>query len=55
MIIIPFAQVYLKPKKLVSVGLPGEPAHVPAFTLIFGNRSLAGSLIGGIAETQYDP
>ena len=37
---------------MVSVGLPGEPAHVPAFTLIFGNRSLAGSLIGGIAETQ---
>jgi uncharacterized zinc-type alcohol dehydrogenase-like protein len=25
---------------------------VPAFTLVFGNKSLAGSLIGGIAETQ---
>jgi len=37
---------------MVSVGLPSEPAHVPAFTLIFGRRSLAGSLIGGIAETQ---
>jgi D-arabinose 1-dehydrogenase-like Zn-dependent alcohol dehydrogenase len=55
MIIIPFAPVYLKPKKLVSVGLPGETAHVAAFTLIFGNRSLPGSLIGGIAKTKYDP
>jgi uncharacterized zinc-type alcohol dehydrogenase-like protein len=37
---------------MVCVGLPGEPAHVPAFTLVFQRRSLAGSLIGGIAETQ---
>jgi alcohol dehydrogenase (NADP+) len=37
---------------MVGVGVPGEPAHVPAFTLIFQRRSLAGSLIGGIAETQ---
>jgi alcohol dehydrogenase (NADP+) len=37
---------------MVCVGLPSDPAHVPAFTLIFGRRSLAGSLIGGIAETQ---
>jgi uncharacterized zinc-type alcohol dehydrogenase-like protein len=37
---------------MVCVGIPGEPAHVPAFTLVFQRRSLAGSLIGGIAETQ---
>ena len=37
---------------MVCVGLPSEPAHVPAFTIIFQRRSLAGSLIGGIAETQ---
>ena len=37
---------------MVCVGLPGEPAHVPAFTLVFGNKSLAGSLIGGIRQTQ---
>jgi uncharacterized zinc-type alcohol dehydrogenase-like protein len=37
---------------MVCVGIPTEPAHVPAFTLIFGRRSLSGSLIGGIRETQ---
>lgn len=37
---------------MVCVGLPPEPAQVPAFTLIFQRRNLAGSLIGGIAETQ---
>ena len=37
---------------MVCVGLPPEPAHVPAFNLVFQRRSLAGSLIGGIAETQ---
>ena len=37
---------------LVNVGAPDEPFSVPAFALIFGRRSLAGSLIGGIRETQ---
>ena len=37
---------------MVVVGLPAEPAVVPAFTLVFGRRSLAGSLIGGLPETQ---
>ncbi len=37
---------------MVCVGAPSEPAHVPAFNLIFQRRSLAGSLIGGIPETQ---
>ena len=37
---------------MICVGLPPEPAHVPALTLIWQRRSLAGSLIGGIAETQ---
>jgi uncharacterized zinc-type alcohol dehydrogenase-like protein len=31
---------------------PNEPAHVPAFTLALQRRNLAGSIIGGIAETQ---
>jgi alcohol dehydrogenase (NADP+) len=38
--------------KMVLVGVPTEPASVPAFPLIFGRRTLAGSLIGGIRETQ---
>jgi uncharacterized zinc-type alcohol dehydrogenase-like protein len=37
---------------LVLVGVPPEAAPVHAFSLIGGNRSLTGSLIGGIAETQ---
>jgi uncharacterized zinc-type alcohol dehydrogenase-like protein len=37
---------------MVLVGVPPEPAKVAAFSLIGGRKSLAGSLIGGIAETQ---
>jgi len=37
---------------MVCVGAPPTPAQVPAFNLIFQRRSLAGSLIGGIPETQ---
>ena len=37
---------------LVLVGLPTNPLLVPATALIFARRSLAGSLIGGIRETQ---
>jgi len=37
---------------MVQVGAPDKPAEVSAFSLILGNRTLAGSMIGGIAETQ---
>jgi len=37
---------------LVELGMPEHPMEVPAAALIFGRRSIAGSLIGGIAETQ---
>ncbi len=37
---------------MVVVGVPPEATPVHAHTLIGGNRRLAGSLIGGIAETQ---
>lgn len=37
---------------LTLVGAPSKPLAVPAFNLIFGRRSLSGSPIGGIAETQ---
>ncbi len=37
---------------LVLVGAPPEPAPVAAFSLIGGNKRFAGSMIGGIAETQ---
>ena len=37
---------------LVNVGAPAEPLSVNAFSLIMGRKSFAGSLIGGIKETQ---
>lgn len=43
----------LKPDgSLVLVGLPPEPFTLSAFPLVMGRRTLAGSMIGGIAETQ---
>jgi uncharacterized zinc-type alcohol dehydrogenase-like protein len=37
---------------MVIVGVPTKPSQVAAFSLINGNRRLAGSSIGGIRETQ---
>jgi len=37
---------------LVNVGAPGEPLALNVFSLIPRRRSFAGSMIGGIAETQ---
>lgn len=37
---------------LVNVGAPADPLSLDVFSLIGGRRSFAGSMIGGIAETQ---
>jgi uncharacterized zinc-type alcohol dehydrogenase-like protein len=37
---------------MVQVGAPEKPASIAAFSLITGRRSLAGSAIGSINETQ---
>lgn len=37
---------------LVLVGLPMQPLQVHAFSVVVGRKSLAGSNLGGIAETQ---
>ncbi|MFI2430592.1 NAD(P)-dependent alcohol dehydrogenase [Streptomyces sp. NPDC018693] len=37
---------------LVNVGAPEEPVSLNLFSLIGGRKTLAGSMIGGIAETQ---
>ncbi len=37
---------------MVVVGVPPEPSPLAADSLIFGNKRLAGSLIGGAAETR---
>jgi len=43
----------LRPRgAMVVVGAPTDAIPVHAFSLIMGNKRLAGSMIGGIAETQ---
>ena len=37
---------------LTLVGAPEKPFAVSAFSLLFGRRSVSGSIIGGIPETQ---
>ncbi len=37
---------------LVLVGLPGKPSSIQSDTLVLGRRAFAGSLIGGIKQTQ---
>jgi alcohol dehydrogenase (NADP+) len=36
----------------ICVGVPPTPAEIAAFSLITSSKSIAGSMIGGIAETQ---
>jgi uncharacterized zinc-type alcohol dehydrogenase-like protein len=37
---------------MICVGLPTEPIQVPSFNIVFTRRCIAGSLIGGLPETQ---
>ena len=37
---------------ITLVGAPEKPLPVSAFALLFGRKSISGSLIGGIKETQ---
>jgi uncharacterized zinc-type alcohol dehydrogenase-like protein len=39
-------------RTLVQVGVPEKPLTLSVFSVVWRRRSLAGSLIGGIAETQ---
>lgn len=47
-----YLQLLRRDGHLTLVGAPQKPLPVSAFGLIFARRSLSGSLIGGIAETQ---
>src|SRR3546814_20729184 len=48
-----FSKLLARDGTLVLVGVPEHPHPSPAITqLIFKRRAIAGSLIGGIAETQ---
>jgi uncharacterized zinc-type alcohol dehydrogenase-like protein len=48
----PYLHALKRDGNLTLVGAPDEPHAVSAFGLIFGNKSLSGSLIGGIRQTQ---
>ncbi|MEO8595413.1 MAG: NAD(P)-dependent alcohol dehydrogenase [Candidatus Solibacter sp.] len=47
-----YIQLLAMDGNLTLVGAPPKPLPVASFNLIFGRRSLSGSLIGGLAETQ---
>ena len=47
-----FIQLLKLDGTLTLVGAPEKPHEINAFNLLMGRRSLAGSLIGGIPETQ---
>jgi uncharacterized zinc-type alcohol dehydrogenase-like protein len=47
-----YLQLLRRDGNLTLVGAPAKPLAVAAFGLLFGRRSLSGSLIGGIPETQ---
>ncbi len=47
-----YLQLLRRDGNLTLVGVPAKPLPVAAFALLFARRSLSGSLIGGIAETQ---
>src|SRR5271163_1335998 len=47
-----YIQLLRRDGNLCLVGAPEKPLSVAAFNLIFKPRSLSGSIIGGIAETQ---
>ena len=48
----PYLHLLRREGNLTLVGAPDQPHAVSAFGLIFGNKSLSGSLIGGIRSTQ---
>ena len=48
----PYLALLKRDATLVQVGAPDKPLPVNAFSLIFSRRNFAGSLIGGIKETQ---
>jgi uncharacterized zinc-type alcohol dehydrogenase-like protein len=47
-----YIQLLRRDGNITLVGAPEQPLPVAAFGLIFGRRSLSGSPIGGIPETQ---
>jgi uncharacterized zinc-type alcohol dehydrogenase-like protein len=47
-----FLELISRDGTFVNLGIPTKPLSVPPFALVHARRSLAGSVIGGIRETQ---
>ncbi len=47
-----YIQLLRRDGNITLVGAPEKPFAIAGFGLLFGRRSLSGSIIGGIAETQ---
>jgi uncharacterized zinc-type alcohol dehydrogenase-like protein len=47
-----YVQLLRRDGNITLVGAPEKPLAVSSFGLLFGRRSLSGSLIGGLPETQ---
>jgi uncharacterized zinc-type alcohol dehydrogenase-like protein len=47
-----YIQLLRRDGNLTLVGAPSKPLAIAAFGLLFGRRSLSGSPIGGLPETQ---
>ena len=47
-----YIQLLRRDGNLTLVGAPDKPHAVSAFGLLFQRRSISGSIIGGLAETQ---
>ena len=47
-----YASLLRRDGTMILLGVPPEAPELQAATMIFGRRRIAGSLIGGIAETQ---
>jgi alcohol dehydrogenase (NADP+) len=47
-----YIQLLGRDGNITLVGAPPKPLAVPAFSVLFNRRSLSGSVIGSIAETQ---
>jgi uncharacterized zinc-type alcohol dehydrogenase-like protein len=47
-----YIQLLARDGNMTLVGVPEKPLSLSSFGLVFGRRSVSGSLIGGLAETQ---
>ncbi|KAK4844323.1 hypothetical protein QYF36_018861 [Acer negundo] len=50
--ILPLISLLKSQGKLVMAGVPEKPLELPVFSLIMGRKTVAGSGIGGMKETQ---